>query len=413
MDAEIITLGDELMTGHTVDSNAAFIAQRLTDAGITVKYQSSVGDNPTDMEEAFNVGLKRAHVVIVTGGLGPTDDDVTKRAIVKVFKRNLVFHEDVLETIKARYQRRGIEMPAINQNQALLPQGSKLFPNKIGSAVGICIAEHGRVFVALPGVPDEMRQILVDEVIPYLLNINSGQAIKVYKLRTTGIVESKLSELLAPNLKLEQGVKLAYLPSYSGVDLRVIATAVNADEADIKARGVVRYIESLCGKYIYGHDDDTLEGTTGQLLVDNDKTVSVAESCTGGQLGMVITSVAGSSHYFVGGVIAYSNEVKTDELGVKREILEKHGAVSEECALAMAAGCRQRFGTDYALSVTGIAGPDGGTDDKPVGTVYIGLASAHANYARLFRLGTERNINRSRTVYIALELLRREILDIK
>ena len=413
MDAEIITLGDELMTGHTVDTNAAFIAQRLTDAGLTVKYQTSVGDNPPDMEETFNVALKRAHVTIVTGGLGPTDDDVTKRAIVKVFKRNLVFHEEVLETIKARYQRRGIEMPAINQNQALLPQGSKLFPNKIGSAVGICIAEHGRIFIALPGVPDEMRQILVDEVVPYLLNVNSGQAIKVYKLRTTGIVESRLSEMLAPNLKLEPGVKLAYLPSYSGVDLRVIATAENSDDAETKARNVVRYIESVCGKYVYGREDDTLEGTIGQLLIDNDKTVAVAESCTGGQLGMVITSVAGSSNYFTGGIIAYSNDIKIRELGVDREILEEHGAVSEECAVAMATGCRKKYETDYALSVTGIAGPDGGTDEKPVGTVYVGLASAHANYARLFHLGTERNINRSRTVYIALELLRREILDIK
>lgn len=412
MDAEIISIGDEIITGHTTDTNSAFIAQQLTGIGINVKHLSAVGDTLDEMVEVFRQALKRAHVVITTGGLGPTEDDITKKALVKVFKRNLIFHEEILEDIRARYAKRGIEMPAINQNQALLPQGATFFANKSGSAVGICIAENGRVFVSLPGVPTEMKQILLDDVLPYLQNMKAVAGIKVVKLRTTGIFESRLAEKIVPGLKLETGVKLAYLPSWGGVDLRILASGENNDEAAEKAQNVVRYLESVCGKYIYGKDDDTLEGVVGQLLKVNDKTLSVAESCTAGQLGMLITSVPGSSAYFLGGVIAYSNDIKIEQLSVDADIIAQHGAVSEQCAVAMAKGCRKLLGSDYALSITGIAGPEGGSDDKPVGTTFIGLSSAHATYARKFNFGTVRQSNRSRAAYAALELLRREILDI-
>ena len=413
MDTEIITIGDELITGHTLDTNSTLIAQKLTDLGITVKYQTSVGDCLEDMESAFHLALKRSRIVIVTGGLGPTDDDITKKAIVRVFKRNLIFQEEILEDIRKRYAMRGIDMPAINQNQALLPQGAQLFPNKFGSAVGICIAESGRIFIALPGVPTEAEQILNDEVIPYLKGLKTGQALKVVKLRTTGTFETKLVELITPGLKLETGVKLAYLPSLSGVDLRIIATSENEKEAEEKAGIMIHHLEATCGRYIYGRDNDTLESVVGQLLRDNDKTIAVAESCTGGQLGMQITAVPGSSDYFPGGVIAYSNDVKTEQLAVDPQIIEKHGAVSEECAKAMAQGCRDRFRSDYALAITGIAGPDGGTETKPVGICFIGLATSHATYARRFTFGSRRSAHRTRAVYAALELLRREILDIK
>jgi nicotinamide-nucleotide amidase len=413
MDAEILAIGDEIITGHTVDTNTAFIARQLTGLGLNVKRLSSVGDTLDEMAEAFRLALKRANVVITTGGLGPTDDDVTKKAIVKVFKRNLIFHEEILEDIRARYAKRGVEMPAINQNQALVPQGAKIFANKFGSAVGICIAENDRIFIALPGVPSEMKQILVDDVMPYLRGKKTGAGMKVVKLRTTGIFESKLAEKILPGLKLDAGVKLAYLPSWGGVDLRVIATAESEQEATEKAQKLVRYLESVCGKYIYGKDNDTLEGVVGQLLKDNDKTLSVAESCTAGQLGVLITSVPGSSAYFRGGVIAYANDVKVDQLSVGPEIINQHGAVSEQCAIAMAEGCRKLFGSDYALSITGIAGPEGGSDEKPVGTTFIGLSSIHATYAKKFNFGTDRQSNRARATYAALELLRREILDIR
>ncbi len=413
MNVEIITIGDELITGHTVDTNAAFIGKNLTAIGLNVRYRSSVGDSVEAMEEAFHLALKRAQLIIATGGLGPTDDDLTKRAIVKVFKRNLVFHEDILEDLKRRYRDRGIEMPAINQNQALLPQGARFFPNRIGSAVGIGIEEKGKIFIGLPGVPIEMRQILIDEVIPYLKALKLAGSTQVIVIRTTGIVESKLAEIIAPGLKLETGVRLAYLPSYSGVDLRIIASAENDTGARERAQNLARYLEKVCGPHVYGRDNDRLETVVGDLLRDNDKTLCVAESCTGGQLGQLVTSVSGSSAYFVGGLVAYANEIKIELLGVPSEILQQHGAVSEECAIAMARGARGSFGTDFALSITGTAGPEGGTDDKPVGTTYIGLASPHANYARRFRFGKDREMNRSRATYAALEMLRREILDIK
>ncbi|MCB2231546.1 competence/damage-inducible protein A [bacterium] len=412
MEVELITIGDEIITGHTIDTNAAYMATRLVDNGFVVRYRTSVGDNAEDMEEAFRQALKRVDIVLTTGGLGPTDDDITKRSIVKVFKRNLIFHEDVLEDIRARYARRGIEMPAINQNQALLPQGATFFPNANGSAVGICIAEQGRIFISLPGVPFEMRQILDDHVIPYLRGVGDRHALKVIKVRTTGIIESKIAEIIVGELKLEPGVRLAYLPGYRGVDLRVIASGETQDEADEKARGLVRFLEEKVGDYVYGYDEDTLDEVVGQLLKDNDRTLSVAESCTAGLLGAAITSVHGASVYFKGGVLAYANDVKIRQLGVPADIIEQHGAVSEECAIAMAAGCRERFETDYALSITGIAGPDGGTDEKPVGTVWIGLATAREQRARCLHLGGLRDAIRKRSVFGALEMLRREILDI-
>jgi nicotinamide-nucleotide amidase len=413
MEVELITIGDEIITGHTVDGNAAYMASQLVDSGFIVRYQTSVGDNSEDIEEAFRQALKRVEIVITTGGLGPTDDDITKRSIVKVFKRNLIFHEDILEDIRARYAKRGIEMPAINQNQALLPQGATFFPNKNGSAVGICIAEQGRIFISLPGVPFEMQQILGDHVIPYLLGLGARQAVRASKVRTTGIVESRIAEMIIPDLKLEPGVRLAYLPGYRGVDLRVIASGETQEEADEKARTLVRYLEEKIGRYVYGYDNDTLESVVGQLLRDNDRTLSVAESCTGGLLGATITSVAGSSAYFRGGVVSYANTVKLQELGVPQDVIDKHGAVSEMCALAMAAGCRERFDTDYALAITGIAGPEGGTEDKPVGTVWLGLATARDTRGHLMKLGGMRDVIRERAVYGALEMLRREILDIR
>ncbi len=416
MNIEILTIGDELLTGHTVDSNASYIAEKLLQIGHQVKYMSSTGDSLEQMEEAFRLALNRAQVVITTGGLGPTDDDNTKKAIVKVFKRNLIFHEEVLEDLKKRYAIRNMEMPAINQNQALLPQGAKFFPNKHGSAVGLCISENGRTFISLPGVPREMEQILDDEVLPYISKMPDSDSITVLKLRTTGVGESKLSELINPKLKLESSIKLAYLPTYSGVDLRIIATASTKDESDSLALSLKRHLESTVGKYIYGIDSDKLEEIIGQLLKDNDKTIATAESCTGGYLGSIITSIAGSSNWFIGGIISYDNEVKKNLLQVDKTIIEQHGAVSEECAEAMAVGCRKLLDTDYALSITGIAGPDGGSDEKPVGTVYIGLATKREKdkaIVKKFSLFTDRNANRIRASYAALELLRREILDIQ
>jgi nicotinamide-nucleotide amidase len=412
MNTEIIAIGDELLLGLTVDTNSAYISRQLSTIGFEVTHQSVVGDGLEAMEEAFRIALRRSKITIVTGGLGPTDDDQTKRAIVKVFKRNLILDDEILETLRARWASRGQEMPALSQNQALQPQGAMTFPNQIGSAVGICITEHDRIFIALPGVPIEMRHLMTEQVRPYLAGLRISGATNIVTLRTTGVGEVTLSERIIPGMKLEPGLKLAYLPSFGTVDLRVVSSAQSQEEADDKSRRLVRHIEKAVGKHIYGRDDDTMAGIVGQLLKDNDKTIAVAESCTAGQLGMAITDVAGASSYFVGGLLAYANDAKTEQLGVNEQILIEHGAVSEECAIAMATGCRKLFHSDYALSITGIAGPDGGTDEKPVGTVYVGLASAHTTTARLFKFGVDRTSNRTRAVNTALEMLRREILDI-
>jgi len=413
MDCEIITIGDELISGHREDTNSAFIARQLTRLGFNVKYKSSVGDSMSAMEEGFRLALQRAKVIITTGGLGPTDDDNTKKAIVKVFKRNLIFNEEILEDLKKRFAKRGLEMPAINQNQALLPQGATLFPNKYGSALGICISEKGRIFISLPGVPFEMKQIITDEVIPYLKELNHDQAIKVVSLKTIGVFESKLAELVTDGLRLKSNVKLAYLPSPSGIELRISATAEKEEEANEAVQKTIREMETRIGRYIFGQDDDSLEAVVGQLLIDNDRTLAIAESCTGGQLGMQLTATPGSSKYFLGGIISYSDDVKIQQLKVDKDIIEKNGAVSEECAMAMAKGCRKLFDSDYALSITGIAGPDGGTEEKPVGLTYIGLSSIHDTFAKEFNFGNLREINRTRAIYSALEMLRRNILDIE
>lgn len=413
MDAEIITIGDELTSGHRINTNATEISLRLNDLGLRVKFVTSVGDDTEEMAEAFHLALRRAKVVITTGGLGPTDDDMTKKVIVKVFKRNLVFHDEILEGIKERFRQRGIDFPAINQNQALLPQGATFFANQHGSAVGICISDQGKIFISLPGVPREMKQIMDDEVIPYLAKLNLGQAVKVVTLRTTGIVESRMAELIKPDMPADPGVSLAYLPSYSGISLRITSRGPDRDEVDAAAHRLVLFLEKRAARYVFGRNDDSLEEIIGQLLVDNDKTISVAESCTGGQLGMILTSVPGSSQYFVGGLQAYSNDVKMSQLGVSKETIESSGAVSEPCAQQMAVGARALFESDYALSITGIAGPDGGSKEKPVGTTYIGMASAHTTIARLFNFGTDRTVNRIRACYAALEIVRRDILDIE
>lgn len=410
MITELITIGDEVITGHTVDTNAAFLARTLTDAGHEIRYTSSVGDNVEFMVDAFRLACSRAELVVTTGGLGPTDDDLTKRAIARQFKRNLIFHEEILREIEKRYAARGMTLGKLNQNQALLPQGATILANKNGSAVGIVIEEQRKLFVSLPGVPKEMEQIVLDELLPFLSKKRGTTPQAILKLRTTGIAESKIAELIAPVYKPEQGIKLAYLPSYGGVDLRLIATAASQSEAVARVDDAAARLIPLIGSHLYGRNSDTLEAVVGALLKEKHATLAVAESCTGGQLGMLITSVAGSSDWFQGGVIAYSNDVKSNQLGVPAPQIETHGAVSEEVARSMAEGARCALASTFALSITGIAGPNGGTEEKPVGTVWIGLSGPDRSFAHKYSFGTDRQINRTRASYAAIELLRRELL---
>lgn len=410
---ELITIGDEIISGHTVDTNSALIARKLLDIGFWVTYKSAVGDDPKRMEEVIYQALKRADIVITTGGLGPTDDDITKRVIVKVFRRNLVFHEEVLEDIKKRYEARGIKMPSINQNQALLPQGAMFLPNRLGSAVGIVIAEGNRIFAALPGVPREAEIMVAEQLLPYLEANLRKEHIRVIKLRTTGIIESALAEKIKTLPRLPENVHLAYLPWYGGVDLRIMAFGQTKEMATGPAENFAKQLRQVAGKYIYGENEDTLEGVIGNLLRERHQKLATAESCTAGLLAAKITDIPGSSDYFERGVVAYSNQSKMELLGVTANLLEEFGAVSQEVADAMASGVREKAGVDYGVSITGVAGPGGGTTEKPVGTVFIATSSEAGIRSRKLQLGPDREMNRKRSVFAALELLRRTILGIE
>ncbi len=410
---ELITIGDEIISGHTVDTNSALIARKLLDIGFWVTYKSAVGDDPKRMEEVIYQALKRADIVIATGGLGPTDDDITKRVIVKVFRRNLVFHEEVLEDIKKRYEARGIKMPSINQNQALLPQGAMFLPNRLGSAVGIVIAEGNRIFAALPGVPREAEIMVSEQLIPYLEANLRKEHIRVIKLRTTGIIESALAEKVKSLPRLPENLHLAYLPWYGGVDLRIMSFGQTKEMATGPAENFAKQLRQVAGKYIYGENEDTLEGVIGSLLRERHQKLATAESCTAGLLAAKITDIPGSSDYFERGVVAYSNQSKMELLGVTANLLEEFGAVSQEVADAMASGVREKAGVDYGVSITGVAGPGGGTTEKPVGTVFIATSSESGIRGRKLQLGPDREMNRKRSVFAALELLRRTILGIE
>lgn len=413
MDVELISIGDEIISGHTVDTNSSYTAPKLAEIGLSVTYKTAVGDDLKRMEEVIKRALVRTDIVIATGGLGPTDDDITKRVICKVFKRKLIFHEEVLADLKKRFEVRGFKMPSINQNQALLPQGATFLPNKTGSAVGILISEDNKIFISMPGVPREMKVMLTEELIPYLKSRVEQSAIKIIKLRTTGIFESALAEKVTPFIKVPDNIQFAYLPAYHGVDLRIISTGKNEKEVVESAEKLANQIRELVGKYIYTEGDDPLEVVIGKLLTERNAKLAVAESCTAGLLAGQIVSNPSASKYFDRGVVTYSNESKIELLGIPKEIIEKYGAVSAETVELMAVNIKEKAKVDYSIAITGIAGPGGGTDEKPVGTVFIAIASANGVKSKKYLLTNDREINRLRSVYAALGLLRKEILGLK
>jgi len=406
MKAEIIIIGDEILYGQTIDTNSAFIAEKLGESGVEISYKTAVGDEVKKIVEAVHLAQRRVDLIIATGGLGPTSDDLTVKAIAKAFKKNLIFHPEILKKIEARFKARGIEMPKINQNQALIPQGAKALENPLGSAPGILIEEDKKIFIALPGVPKEMKAMLEQEVIPRLKTKVGKTKIVHRKIRTTGIIESKLYEKIKDLLKDLIEIKVAFLPGYQGVDLRLTANLKTSSKSKDALTQLEEKIKERIGEFIYGYDEQTLEEMVGKMLQENGKTLSVAESCTGGLVAAKITNISGSSDYFERGVVSYSNQAKMEILGVPRDLLEKYGAVSPEMALAMAQGVRRISKTDLGLSVTGIAGPTGGTKEKPVGLIYIGLADAQKSWVEKFLFGQDRMINRERAAQAALNMVR-------
>ena len=410
MRAEIITIGEEIISGHTIDTNSPFIARKLAELGIEVWFKIAVGDRVEDIQAAILTSWNRSEVILATGGLGPTLDDITKKAICNAFERKLVFHEDLLKLLEARFQSRNRKLPAIAQNQALQPQGADLLDNSIGSAPGILIQDAERCFIALPGVPSEMEAIVESGVLPYLRKRLGRKHIEIRRLRTTGITESELAEAIADLEPTPENLRLAYLPGYQGVDLRIVLHS--SDEADAKAE-VDRLAEAIVGRvgdHIYTIGDQVISEVVGSLLTSSGKTVATAESCTGGLVAKLLTDVSGSSSYFLGSVVAYSNDIKERILRVPNELLQTHGAVSAQVAEAMASGVRDIIGADYGLSITGVAGPTGGTPEKPVGLSYVGCAHPGGVISRKISLFGTRQRIRERSAAMALDTLRKIII---
>jgi nicotinamide-nucleotide amidase len=407
-----VTVGNEILSGRTVDTNFAHLARLLEEWGARVRQHQTVGDTVEAIGAALQQALGRARLVVMTGGLGPTPDDVTRKAIAQALNRPLSLDPAILETLRARWEARGGRgaMPANNELQALVPRGAEALANSVGSAPGLRFEVGGATVFVLPGVPDEMVAMSREWLAPWVRE-HSGGRVEHVTLHTIGIWESVLAERLADLPALLPGHAIAYLPSFGSVDVRVTLPAGVADVVAARAR-VYECVRERVGAYVFGDGDDTLESVVGSLLRERGLWLAVAESCTGGLLSGRITAVAGSSGWFERGVVCYSNASKTALAGVPPELIEKHGAVSEEVARALARGIAERAGTAVGVGVTGIAGPGGGTPEKPVGTVHVAACGPSGEGHRLLRLPGPREIVRERSVKAALDCLRRTLLGL-
>lgn len=409
--AEIVTIGTELLLGQLVDTNTAIIARALADVGIDVHRQTSVGDNERRIAAAVSEAHARADAVICAGGLGPTVDDMTREAVAQATGRELVLHEPSLAAIRARVERLGRVMSENNARQAMLPRGATAIENPNGTAPGFIVEVGRKAVIAVPGVPAEMRWMLRERVIPFLTDRFGVSATIVTRvLHTFGASESDIDLRIADLFRSGVNPSIAVLAHSGQIDVKLTAKAGSREQAVAMIRELEPIVRERLGDPVFGADDDTLEGVAGARLRERGWTLAVAESCTGGMLAETITRAPGSSDYFVGGVIAYSDDVKVERLRVSADLLARHGAVSEEVSIAMAQGVKAELKSDVGISITGIAGPGGGTKEKPVGLVYIGLAvpgrSAEAMKRRL--PGDREFIRRLATMH-ALSLLIRSL----
>ncbi|KAB8335076.1 competence/damage-inducible protein A [Scytonema tolypothrichoides VB-61278] len=415
MSAEIICVGTELLLGDILNGNAQYLARQLAGLGIPHYYQTVVGDNPTRLKQVIEIASQRAQILIFTGGLGPTPDDLTCETIADFFGAPLVERPDIIEDITRKYVQRGRVMTASNRKQALIPQGAEVLPNPTGTAPGIIWQPRsGLTIFTFPGVPSEMYRMWEDTAVPFLKSQGWGKEI-IYSrmLKFWGVAESALAEKVAPYLNLPNPTVAPY-SSKGEVKLRVSAKAASLAQAQDLIAPIEKQIKDIAGLDYYGADNDTVASVVGELLRGAGETLSVAESCTGGGLGQMLTEISGSSDYFWGGVISYDNSVKVGLLGVNSQDLAKYGAVSSIVAEQMAAGVRSRLSTTWGLSITGIAGPTGGTETKPVGLVYIGLARPNGevqSFEYHFGAGRGRSLIRHLSACTALDNLRRKLLS--
>ncbi len=414
MKLEVLTIGTELLLGYTVDTNAAELGRALAAAGAEITRRTTVPDRPEAIRAGVAEALERSDCVITTGGLGPTRDDMTKTVVAELLDKRLVLDERLLASIETRFQRMGRPMPAINRTQAEIPEGATILPNPRGTAPGLWVEDaRGRVVVLLPGVPREMRGLLVDEVLPRIVarQGSTRRVVRSRTVRTTGISESALAERVGPIEPEIAPLTLAYLPSVEGVDLRVTAWGLEPRDADARLAVVLERLKAAVGEHGYGEDDADLAAVLLAALRRGRHRLGVAESCTGGMIGARITDIPGASDTFIGGVVAYADVIKTAALKVPLETLEAYGAVSEETVRAMAEGAQRLFSADCTIAVTGIAGPGGGTAEKPVGTVWL-AARMHTTTRALTRvLPGDRDDVRRRAAQAGLDLLRRLLAE--
>jgi nicotinamide-nucleotide amidase len=408
--AEIIAIGSELLTPDRTDTNSLWLTERLNSVGIEVKLKTIVGDDDARLEEAIKDALRRSAIVITTGGLGPTEDDITRKIAARSMNRRLILNEKVLEEIRARFLSFGRVMPEINSRQAMVIEGAEVIANPNGSAPGMFIEHDGRSVVLLPGPPRELKPMFENFVQPKL-TARAGDVRVVRRiLRVAGLGESAVDERIAPVYTQYKNPQTTILFNRSEIEIHLTAQGKTEAEAELLLDGLSGQIEERLGNSIFAFRGETMEEVVGLRLAVGGYTLAVAESCTGGLISQRLTEVPGSSVYFMEGVVAYSNEAKTRTLDVDAGLLEAHGAVSAEAAEAMAEGVRRRAGTDFGLSVTGIAGPGGGSPEKPVGLVYIALADdAHTEHRRL-QIPGDRHLTRWRSSQAALDLLRKRLI---
>lgn len=405
--AEIISIGDELLIGQVINSNASWMGEQLFLNGIPLRRVSTIGDNKQQLHQAIDEALSRVQFIFLTGGLGPTSDDITKPALCEYFHSDLIFNGEAYRQVETLFKRRGMKVTERNKQQAMLPANCQPVRNDNGTAPGMWFEHQGAIIVSMPGVPFEMKSMFADIIIPRLKSLFAGSFIFFKTIMTTGAGESFIADKIGSwEQKLPRDFTLAYLPQPGMVRLRIGGSGKDADFVRQTLEQLTQELSNLLGDIVYGYDNHSLEEVIGQKLKLQKKTIATAESCTGGYIAHLLTSIAGSSSYFKGSVVAYANEIKIQVLDVPAAMIEKYGAVSKEVAETMATNLKSRFKTDFALAVTGIAGPDGGTEEKPVGTVWISLATDEKVISQRFQLGEQRDRNIRRSALAALNMLR-------
>lgn len=412
MNAEIITIGDEILIGQIIDTNSSWLGSELSKIGIQVVHRTSVSDQKAAIVNALNDAKKRAGVIIMTGGLGPTKDDITKLTLSEYFNSPLIINNEVLEWVLGIFKKRNLPMVDSNNAQAMVPANCEVLFNRSGTAPGMWFDHDGKIFISMPGVPFEMKVIFEEQCIPRLLKKFDLPVITHRTILTSNIGESFLAQKIEDlENSLPPHIKLAYLPGIGQVRLRFSGTHTHYETLQRELEKIIATLYDQVGEYIYGEENDSLEKNVGVLLHGNNATLSTAESCTGGYIAHLITSVPGSSSYYKGSIISYANEIKINELSVDPDTLKTVGAVSEDCVKQMAEGIRKKYNTTYSIATSGIAGPDGGSEEKPVGTVWIAISSPRQTLAKKFSMGDHRERTIQRTAIQALDMLRKLMME--